>query len=87
MVLHVVLFELLVVGRQAGKFVSPYQVSKFANRSLLMVKEVMGQIVANVPKDSTTEHSHRGVPIVEEYCVGELVERRCEGKEESWWHD
>ena len=54
---------------------------------LLVVQEVVGEIVANVAKNSTTEHRCRGVPVVEEDCMGELVERGCESNEEGRWHD
>ena len=54
---------------------------------LLVVQEVVGEVVANVAKDSTTEHRCRSVPVVEEDCVGKLVEWGCESNEEGRWHD
>ena len=47
----------------------------------------MGQVVADVAKDSSTEHGYCSVPIVEEHCMRELVERCCESNEEGRWHN
>jgi len=54
---------------------------------LLVVQEVMGQVVTDVAKDPSTEHSCCCVPIIEENRVGELVERGCEHDEEGRRHD
>lgn len=47
----------------------------------------MGQVVADVAKYSTTEHSCCCIPIVEEYCMSELVEWSCKSDEEGRRHD
>lgn len=47
----------------------------------------MGQVIADVAKDPSTEHSYCCVPIVEEYSMCELVERCCKGDEEGGGHD
>ena len=47
----------------------------------------MGKVVADVAKYSTAEYGCRCIPIVEEDCVGELVERGCESDEEGRRHD
>lgn len=47
----------------------------------------MGQVIADVAKDAPTKHCYRGIPIVEEYCMRELVEGCCKGDEEGWRHD
>lgn len=52
----------------------------------MMMKEVMGEIVADVSKDSTTENGSGGIPVVEENRVGELPERHGEHDEQSRRH-
>ena len=47
----------------------------------------MGQVIADVSKDPSTEHSYCCVPIVEEHCMCELVERCCKGDEEGGGHN
>ena len=54
---------------------------------LLVVQEVVGEVIANVAKNSPTEHRCCGVPVVEEDCVGKLVEWGRESNEEGRWHD
>ncbi len=47
----------------------------------------MGHVVADVSKDSPAEDSDSRVPVIEEDCVGKLVEGGGEGDKESGWHD
>lgn len=47
----------------------------------------MRLIIAYVPKDSTTVHSHRGIPIIVEDCMSEFPEGCGEDDEEGGWHD
>lgn len=54
---------------------------------LLVVQEVVGEVIANVAKNSTTEHRCRRIPVIKEDCVGKLVEWGRESNEEGWWHD
>lgn len=52
-----------------------------------MMEEVVGQVIADVAKDPSTEYSYCCVPIVEEHCMRELVERCRKGNEESRRHN
>ena len=47
----------------------------------------MGQIIADVAKDSPTKHSCRCIPVVEEHCVCELVEWGCQSDKKCGRHD
>lgn len=44
---------------------------------LAVVKEIVGQVIADVPKDTTTEHLYGREPVVEEDCMGQLPEGSC----------
>ena len=46
----------------------------------------MGQVIADVAKDASTEYSYCCVPIVEKNCMGELVKRCRKGDEKGGWH-
>ena len=43
----------------------------------------MGQVIADVAKDSSTEHSYCCIPVIEKHCVCELVEGCCKCDEEG----
>lgn len=47
----------------------------------------MGQIIADVAKDTTTEHLYGRKPVVEEDGMGELPERSCQDHKQCWGHD
>ena len=47
----------------------------------------MGQVIADVAKDPSTEHSDCCVPVVEEHCMRELVKRCRKSDEEGGRHD
>ena len=51
-----------------------------------MVQEVMGQIIADIPKDTAAENSSCRMPIPIDDCMSKLVERRSQDHEESRWH-
>lgn len=51
------------------------------------MEEVMGQVVADVPKYTATKYGDSRIPVVEEDCVGKLPEWGCQDNEESGWHD
>jgi hypothetical protein len=51
------------------------------------MQKVMSEIVTHISKDAAAEDGCCGVPVVEEDCVGELPEGRCECNEEGGWHD
>lgn len=53
---------------------------------LLVMQKVMGEVVADVAKDSTTVHCCCNVPIEPEQGVCQLPERCCQCEEEGWWH-
>lgn len=41
----------------------------------------MGEVVADVAENSSTENGRCGEPVPIEYCVRKLVERRCKRNE------
>mgnify|MGYP001114919479 CR=1 FL=1 len=47
----------------------------------------MGQIIADVAKDATTEDLHGCEPVVEEDGVGKFPERSRQNHKQCWWHD
>ena len=51
------------------------------------MQEVMRAIIANIAENTTAEDGDRGIPVIEENRVGELVEWGGEGEEEGWRHD
>ena len=55
--------------------------------SLAVVEEVVSQIIADVAKDTSTEHLHGRKPVVEEDGMGELPERSGQNHKQSWRHD
>ena len=61
-------------------------VSERCNHLLAMVQEVMGQIIADIPKNTATENSSCRMPIPIDDCMSKLVERGCQDHEESRWH-
>lgn len=54
---------------------------------IAVVQEVVRHIVANVSENATTVDRGRGIPIIEEYGMGELPERCSEHNEERRRHD
>lgn len=46
----------------------------------------MGQLIADVAKDPSTKYSCCYVPIIEEYCIYELIERCCKSNEQNGRH-
>ena len=91
MMLEVVFLELLVIARQPVSLLISFDVLRSLHQeqvySLAMMQKVMRQIVADVSEDTTTIRRHSRVPIVEEYCMSQFPEGRCEDDEEGWWHD
>ncbi len=87
MVLEVVLLEPAVVGWKTAQRLATNELPRLEIDLLLVVQEVVGEVIANVAKDSPTEHRCCGVPVVAENRVGKLVEWGCESNEEGWWHD
>ena len=55
--------------------------------SLAMVEEVMGQVIADVPKHATAEHLHSREPVVRKDCVGKFPEWSGQYEEKGGWHD
>ena len=51
------------------------------------MQEIVCEVIANVAKYTSAERRCRCVPIIEEDCVGKLVEWGCEGQKEGWRHD
>lgn len=51
------------------------------------MQKVVRQVIADVAKNSATKYSYCSVPIVEENCMCELVERCCESNKEGRWHN
>ena len=67
--------------------ISYERMSKARIDLLFVVQEVVCEVIANVAKNPPTKHRCCGVPVVEEDCVGKLVEWGCESNEQSRWHD
>jgi hypothetical protein len=55
--------------------------------SLAVVEEIVSQIIADVAKDTSTEHLNSREPVVEEDGMGELPERSCQNHKQCWGHD
>jgi hypothetical protein len=74
----VVLLERLVEGRKSVQLlVTGYrQHPETVCNLLAVVKEVVGEIVADVSEDAATVRSHSCMPIVEKYAMSQLPERR-----------
>lgn len=53
---------------------------------LAMMEEIMGQIVADVPKDTAAVYQQRRVPIVKEDRMSQLPERRRQHDKQSRGH-
>ena len=53
----------------------------------LVVQEVMGQIVTDVTKNTTTKDRGCGIPVVKEDCMCKVPEGCSKNKEQSWRHD
>lgn len=51
-----------------------------------MVEEIMGQIIAYIPENTTTVRSRASIPVEGEDSVRKLPEWRRKNKEQSWWH-
>lgn len=56
-------------------------------RKVVVVQEVMGQIVADVAKDTATVGSGGGIPAVVEERMGKVPEGGCEDHEKRRGHD
>lgn len=56
-------------------------------RKVLVVKEVMCEIVADVSKDAATVSCTSSIPVVEEYSMCKLPERSSQSSEERRRHD
>jgi len=56
-------------------------------RKVLVVKEVMCEIVADVSKDTATVGCTSSIPVVEEYSMCKLPERSSQSSEERRRHD
>lgn len=56
-------------------------------RQILVVKEVMGHVIADVAEDAATIDCRRSVPVVGEESVGEIPEGSCEHQEHGRRHD
>jgi hypothetical protein len=52
-----------------------------------MMQKVMRQIIANIPKYTSTVCRYRCMPVVGDDGMRELPERSSEDKEKGWWHD
>lgn len=52
-----------------------------------MVQEIMGQVVANVAKDTTTKDRSSDRPVPVKDCMCEFPEWSGKSKEKSRWHD
>lgn len=52
-----------------------------------VVQEVMGEIIADIPKDAATEYRRGRVPVVIEDCVCQLPERSSQKHEQCRWHN
>lgn len=52
-----------------------------------MMQKVVGQVIANVSKNPTTEDGCSSEPVIAEEEVGQVVEGGGEDDEECWWHD
>lgn len=52
-----------------------------------MMKEIMGQVIADIPEYATTEDGSSSVPIVTEKIVGQPVEGSCQHDKQGRWHD
>ena len=51
-----------------------------------MVEKIVGQVIANVPKDTPTIDHQGGMPIIEKDSMCKFVERRCQNYEEGRGH-
>ena len=88
--LEMVLLQLPIVERQTKEEVSLriyMGVSSELVDSLSMMQEIVGQIVAYVAKDATTEHCIGSMPVPVEDRVREMVEWRRQDQEESGRHN
>lgn len=77
MVLQVVLLQVAPVRGEAVKTnvsVNLIQENKSTLDLLLVVKEIVGQIVANIAKDTTTEDSSGCAPVPVEHSLCEIPE-------------
>lgn len=56
-------------------------------RKILVMKEIMCQVVADIAKDATTVSGYRSVPVPEDDGVSNLPEGQCESDKKSRGHD
>ena len=82
-----VLLEPAVVGWKAAQELAMVERARLEIDLLFMMQEVMSEVIANVAKNSTAEHRCCSVPVVEEDCMGKLVEWSCKSNEEGRRHD
>jgi hypothetical protein len=52
-----------------------------------VVKEVVGKIIADIPKNSSAENSCCHIPVPVEDCMSQFVEWSCKGNEKSRRHN
>jgi hypothetical protein len=56
-------------------------------RQVLVVKEVVRQIVADISKDASTVGCYSSIPVVAKDAVSHPPERSSQSSEESGWHN
>ena len=84
--LEMVLLQFTIVRGQTT-VVSRVQAQTGYNNSLAMMKEVVGQVIADITEDTTAECCCCSIPIVEEDCMSQLPKGSSEHKEHCGWHD
>lgn len=56
-------------------------------RQILVVKEVVGQVIADVTKNAAAVDRRRGIPVVGENGMSEIPERSRKQQKHGWGHD